>query len=87
MAFFTVTRDGDVSNSLRTGVMYLEDTIEQVSRQLLLISNIYTALYTRGSNSYTLHNLEYKDVVFCLFKHELFKKVCIKIYMYIDNVF
>nr|XP_022335650.1 1-phosphatidylinositol 4,5-bisphosphate phosphodiesterase gamma-1-like isoform X2 [Crassostrea virginica] len=24
-----VTRDGDVSNSLRTGVMYLEDTIEQ----------------------------------------------------------
>ena len=44
MAFFTVTRDGDVSNSLRTGVMYLEDTIEQVSRQLLVISNIYTAL-------------------------------------------
>ena len=80
MAFFTVTRDGDVSNSLRTGVMYLEDTIEQVSRQPL----VYTALYTRGSNSYTLHNLEYKDV-FCLFQHELFKKVCIKIY--IDNVF
>lgn len=59
MAFFTVTRDGDVSNSLRTGVMYLEDTIEQVSRQPL----VYTALYTRGSNSYTLHNLKYKDVV------------------------
>ena len=58
MAFFTVTRDGDVSNSLRTGVMYLEDTIEQVSRQLLVISNVYTALYTRGSNSYTLHNLD-----------------------------
>ena len=59
MAFFTVTRDGDVSNSLRTGVMYLEDTIEQVSWQPL----VYTALYTRGSNSYTLHNLEYLDVV------------------------
>ena len=63
MAFFTVTRDGDVSNSLRTGVMYLEDTIEQVSWQPLVISNVYTALYTRGSNSYTLHNLEYLDVV------------------------
>lgn len=27
----TVTRDGDVSNSVRTGVMYLEDPIEEVS--------------------------------------------------------